>query len=175
MPGRAKKAAKRKADLDEEGDALPIKAPFKTRHPIDWMTYKPWHIQPRAPAGTAKRLLVAVEAPAVAQETLDALQVVAEKHGEEHLTLVLRTILESEGNRDALFEPIISAVSTAIICSPEHVAKGLAWIEAFDQVPLKRIFDMMRELEYFRVSEARSALSEILRNKLRRIFSPPQP
>jgi hypothetical protein len=124
-------------------------------------------------------LLVAVEAPAIALETLDALQTIAEKHGEEHLTLVLRTILESEGNRDALFEPIISGVSSAIIFNPEHVEKGLAWIEAFDQVPLRRIFDLMRELEYFRKSEARLVYSTILQNKLRRIFNeanaPPQP
>ena len=177
---RAKKAAKKKVDPDQEdeGDSSPIKASFKSQHPIDPMTYVPWYIQPRAPVGTAKRLLVAVEAPAVARETLDALQTIAEKHGEEHLTLTLRTILESEGNRDALFEPIISAVSSAIVRNPEHVAKGLAWIEAFDQIPLRRTFEMMRELDYFRVSEARLALSVILRNKLGRIFGndvPPQP
>jgi hypothetical protein len=87
--------------------------------------------------------------------------------------------LRSEGNRDALFEPIISGVSSAIILNPEHVAKGLAWIEAFDQIPLRRIFDLMRELEYFKLSEARLVYSTILQNKLRRIFgeakAPPPP
>jgi hypothetical protein len=165
---------------EDEGEETVIEeAPYKSRHPIDSLTYVPWYIKPRAAPGTAKRLLVAVEAPAIARETLDVLQRVAERHGEEHLTLVLRTILESEGNRDALFEPIISGVSSAIIFNPEHVAKGLAWLETFDQIPLRRIFDLMRELEYFKLSEARLVYSTILQNKLRRIFNetkaPPPP
>jgi hypothetical protein len=172
--------ANRRPQHDDEGEEPVIEeSPYKSRNPIDLKTYVPWYIKPRAPAGTAKRLLAAVDAPAVARETLAALQEIAEKHGEEHLMLVLRTILESEGNRDALFEPIIGAVSSVIIFHPDQVAKGLAWIEAFDQIQLRRIFDMMRELEYFKKSEARLVLSTILQNKLRRIFerdnTPPQP
>jgi hypothetical protein len=166
----------KRPNLDDEGeDIVDEEVPYKSRHPINPLTYVPWHIKPRAAPGTAKRLLAAVEAPAIARETLDVLQAIAEKHGEEHLTLVLRTIVESDGNRDSLFEPIIGGVSSAIIFNPEHVAKGLAWIEAFDQIPLRRIFDLMRELEYFRKSEARLVYSTILQNKLRRIFEGDRP
>jgi hypothetical protein len=34
--------------------------------------------------------------------------------GRGHITLLIRTILESEGNQDALIEPIISAVGLAM-------------------------------------------------------------
>ena len=65
---RAKKAAKKKVDPDQEDEAIPLRSRHRSenQHPIDPMTYVPWYIQPRAPVGTAKRLLVAVETPACA-------------------------------------------------------------------------------------------------------------
>jgi hypothetical protein len=40
--------------------------------------------------------------------------------------------------RAALVEPIIGAVSSVMIFNPEWANRGLAWIEAFDNVPLMR-------------------------------------
>lgn len=35
-------------------------------------------------------------------------------HGPEHVTLLIRTITESEGNEGALVEPVISAMSSVM-------------------------------------------------------------
>jgi hypothetical protein len=57
------------------------------------------------------------------------------------------TIIESEGNRNALIEPVIRAVSSCIIFHRDWVAKGLAWIAAFDAIPLLHIVDTMKGLD----------------------------
>jgi predicted DNA-binding protein len=46
--------------------------------------------------------------PSVTDEVLARLQKLAERHGEQHATLLVRTIIESEGNEQALVEPVIS-------------------------------------------------------------------
>jgi hypothetical protein len=50
--------------------------------------------------------------------------------GRGEITLLLRTIVESEGNQDALIESIVSAVAMCMV--PQWTNLGLAWIEAFD-------------------------------------------
>jgi hypothetical protein len=89
-----------------------------------------------------------------------------------HVVMTLRCIVESEGNDGALVDPIVSAVSSAI--SP-YVDRGIALIEAFDQIPLLGVFEQMRALEYFYEREAPSALERILKHKLRRLLTPPEP
>lgn len=89
--------------------------------------------------------------------------------GQERVVFALRCIVESTNGKEALTELIVRAV-TGTTSEFEH--HGLALVEAFDQIPLLRIVDMMRELEYFRQSDAVLALSTILRNKLRRILTP---
>lgn len=64
--------------------------------------------------------------------------------GRGHVTLLLRTILESEGNQDALVEPIVSAVST--VMEPKWTEQGLRWIEAWDAIPLTSILQTLRDL-----------------------------
>ncbi|MCS3896428.1 hypothetical protein M2171_005561 [Bradyrhizobium japonicum USDA 38] len=87
--------------------------------------------------------------------------------------MTLRCITESEGNEGALSEMNLRAVSSAI---GPFEDRGLALIEAFDQIPLLSVFEQMRALEYFYVSEAQGALERILKHKLRRILpSPPPP
>jgi hypothetical protein len=56
--------------------------------------------------------------------------------GEAHLTLLLRTIVESEGNELALIGPVIHAVNNVMLARPGWPEKGLAWIEAFDGLDL---------------------------------------
>ena len=87
--------------------------------------------------------------------------------------MTLRCITESEGNEGALSEMNLRAVSGAI---GPFEDRGIALIEAFDQIPLLSVFEQMRALEYFYVSEARGALERILKHKLRRLLpSPPPP
>ncbi|MBR0907027.1 hypothetical protein [Bradyrhizobium liaoningense] len=89
-----------------------------------------------------------------------------------HVVMTLRCITESEGNEGALSEMNLRAVSSAI---GPFEDRGIALIEAFDQIPLLGVFEQMRALEYFYESEAASALERILKHKLRRILLPPQP
>jgi hypothetical protein len=90
----------------------------------------------KAVAETLDRLLVALEAPPVDDAARARLARSLDRHGEEHLVLLVRTIIESEGNAAALVEPVIGAVSSVMVFHPEWANRGLAWIEAFDSVPL---------------------------------------
>ena len=84
------------------------------------------------------------------------------------ITLLCRTIMESEGNADALDEPIIvSAVHSCM--RPEWTNKGLAWIETFDRIPLRAILETLRGLE-FSEGEIRQHYSVCLRRKLWKHF-----
>jgi hypothetical protein len=64
--------------------------------------------------------------------------------GRGHITLLIRTILESENNQDALIEPIVSAVSPCM--RPEWTGPGVRWIECFDSIPLKSMLNTLRDL-----------------------------
>lgn len=68
--------------------------------------------------------------------------------GRGHLTLLIRTITESEGNEGALIATIVTAVNSAM--RPQWTEKGLEWVAAFDRIPLLSILDNMRSLELFR-------------------------
>jgi hypothetical protein len=59
----------------------------------------------------------------------------------------------------------------------QKIVRGsrLELIEAFDQIPLLQILETMRSLEYFPLSDVRSVLGQIVRNKVRRILFPPEP
>jgi hypothetical protein len=84
------------------------------------------------------------------------------------ITLLCRTIIESEGNADALDEPII--VSAVHSCMRDQwTNKGLAWIEAFDKIPLCAILETMRGLE-FDEGEVRQHFSLCIRRKLWKHF-----
>lgn len=55
------------------------------------------------------------------------------KHGIEHATIVLRTIVESHGNEGELIADVIGAISDLVRVHPRSVNLGLAFIEAFDR------------------------------------------
>lgn len=118
----------------------------------------------------AKRLLVALDAPAVTPEALERLQKLIRYRGEQHATLVIRTIIESEGNRPALIEPVISAVSDVMRSKPEWPERGLAWIAAFDAIPLLQIVETMRGLEIFRETSLGTHLAVAIESRLLRAF-----
>lgn len=54
--------------------------------------------------------------------------------GDEQVTLLLRTVFESTNGATALTLPILDAVSNC--ARPAWVNRGLAWIEAFDNIDL---------------------------------------
>lgn len=119
----------------------------------------------------AKRLLVVMEAPAIAPEALERLQKIIRYHGEQHATLVIRTIIESEGNELALIEPVISAVSWVMTRRREWPEKGVAWIAAFDGIPLLQLVDTMRGLEIFREQSLGTYLAVAIESRLLKIFT----
>jgi hypothetical protein len=96
-----------------------------------------------------------------------------DRHGAQHVTLLIRTIIESEGNAAALVEPVISAVSSVMVFQPEWPSRGLAWIEAFDHVPLMGLLQTMQDLDLFRPSTIGHYYFMVLRNRLCKIFEPP--
>jgi hypothetical protein len=93
--------------------------------------------------------------------------------GRGPITMLIRTILESEGNQGALVEPVVCAVSHCMV--QIWTDKGLERIAAFDQIPLMKILQTLRELEIGdeRDHDERDHLVICIRNKLRRILGPP--
>jgi hypothetical protein len=67
------------------------------------------------------------------------IETLIENHGAGHTTIVLRTIVESSGNETELRAETIWAVSDIIIGRPDWEARGLAFIEAFDDIDLKAL------------------------------------
>lgn len=120
-------------------------------------------------------ILSAVECPFVDPAVKQRLQRLLDLYGPEHVTLLLRTVLESEGNEEALIEPIVSAVSSVMTLEREWTNRGLAWIEAFDDLPLTGILKTMRDLDLFKEANLSRYMSMVLRNKLAKVFDPPQP
>jgi hypothetical protein len=127
-----------------------------------------------AALAAAKQLLVALDAPPVSPEALERLQKLIRYRGEQHATLVIRTIIESEGNELALVEPVISAVSQVMSRRPEWPDRGLAWIAAFDAIPLLQIVETMRGLEIFREESIGTYLAASLESRLAK-FLPDTP
>lgn len=127
---------------------------------------------PVLPKDALQRLLMSVERPFVDPVVRARLQVLLERRGQQHVMLLLRTIIESKGNENALVEPIVSAVSWVIADYPKWTDKGLAWIEAFDSLDLAELVRTMRGLDLFKETSLPQYLSWVIGNKLRKIFEP---
>ncbi|KRR26470.1 hypothetical protein CQ14_03005 [Bradyrhizobium lablabi] len=136
-----------------------------------------WHTDELA--SEVREILVALDAPTADAEVMNAFQRTIWRgrrfgvDGRGRVILACRCILESEDNADAFREPFVGAVLD--VCGDEFAASGLKLVEAFDEIKLTRIWEDMRRLEYFYLSEAHSALNRIIRNKVRRLLTPPQP
>lgn len=96
-------------------------------------------------------------------------------HGEAHLTLLLRTIVESEGNELALIGPVINAVSAVMRAKPEWPEKGLAWIEAFDELDLMALQKRAVPLGKLQGMSGSGALAGMLIDRLTPILDPVDP
>jgi hypothetical protein len=128
----------------------------------------------KAAAKALDRLLEALEAPPIDEDARARLARSLDRHGAPHVTLLIRTIIESEGNANALVEPVIGAVSSVMIFHSKWPNRGLEWIEAFDNVPLAALLQTMRDLDVFQPSEIGHYYFMVLRNRLRKVFDPPE-
>ena len=67
---------------------------------------------------------------------------------------------------------MVSAVSFVMVRHRDWTNKGLAWIEAFDSLPLLQIVETMRGLNLFKEESLAHYLSMVLSNKLLKLFNP---
>ena len=58
------------------------------------------------------------------------------RHGEEHLTMVLRLIVETRGNATELWAATITAISELLLAMPWLVERGLDLFDEFDRIDL---------------------------------------
>lgn len=110
--------------------------------------------------------------PGPNQTCADAtLTAILNEHGPGHLTLVLRTIVESAGNERALKAPIIWAVSDLILTQRAWADRGLEWLEAFDDIDL---LGLMRAAQPNRKAvQLRAGICTLLFGRLSKTFAVP--
>jgi hypothetical protein len=94
------------------------------------------------------------------------------KHGLPHITIVLRTIVESEGNEGELIADVIGAISDTIRKHPRWVGLGLQWLEAFDQISLAQVRKTAKSTG---VQPLRDAIMTLLCVELAKILGPSRP
>ncbi|GGI24149.1 hypothetical protein [Bradyrhizobium guangdongense] len=92
--------------------------------------------------------------------------------GRSRITLLVRTIIESEGNENALVEPVLVAVNSVL--RPGWTGKGLAFIEAFDGFPFVTTLETMRGLNLFKEENLGQYLGMVLHNRLLSLLGPPE-
>ncbi len=95
-----------------------------------------------------------------------------DEHGEGHVVIALRTIIESEGNDTALTSPVIHGVSDLILAHPGWTDRGLAWIEAFDDIDLLDLAAKAKANK--KAVPARPAMAAMLYERLVPTFEPPK-
>ncbi|UPK28396.1 hypothetical protein [Bradyrhizobium sp. 195] len=97
-----------------------------------------------------------------------------EDHGEGHFVLLLRTLLETEGNSVHINDFVLRGLSDVMLAHPEWPQKGLAWLEAFDSIDLGQIRAQARASR--RAVPQRHGVAAGLFRELAYIFaSPPKP
>jgi hypothetical protein len=78
--------------------------------------------------------------------------------------------VESNGNENALIEPAVVAVASCM--RSIWVNRGLEWIAAFDQIPLRDTLNNLRELGLFDKQELAHFYELSIRRRLLEIFGP---
>jgi hypothetical protein len=91
------------------------------------------------------------------------------KHGLPHITIVLRTIVESEGNEGELIADVIGAISDLVRTHPRWVNLGLAFIEAFDAISLAQVRKTAKSTG---VAPLRDAIMTLLCVELEKLLGP---
>jgi hypothetical protein len=100
------------------------------------------------------------------------LQRILDQYGERHLTLLLRTVVETEGNARALIDPVLCAISAVMLAYPAWPETGLRWLEAFDGIDLLELHNIARPLKP--AEPARSTIAGMLVARLYPIFILPK-
>jgi hypothetical protein len=167
-PAKDKVRRRRLIDDDDDDYDLPPPPGASFESPMPWETDRF--------AKEVDEILASVEAPPVDAQVHRTLH----KHlyrsgifgtdGRGHVTLLIRTIIESENNQDALIEPIVSAVSACM--RPEWTNRGLGWIAAFDQIQLVGILNQLHALDLFPEKELEQHYTTGIMRRLWRIFGP---
>lgn len=85
------------------------------------------------------------------------------EHGEGHLTIVLRSIVETGNNKRELVAPVIWAISDIIRAHPQWTSTT-AWLDALDQCNLAEIRSVAKANR--RAAPPRAAISTILFEKV---------
>lgn len=138
----------------------------------------PFKLDPPDPE-RLQRLLVQVERPLIDAAVRARLVRLMQFYGEGHIVLLITTITESEGNADALIEPIVSAVSDIMKRRPEWPERGSQWLEAFDLIPLVGLLQVFRDLDAFTEREIADhyviAVGRRLARRFAEIDGPPPP
>jgi hypothetical protein len=163
--------------IDDDDDDLPP-PPDSVEKPPAWDC--------KAIAKQVQAVLDAVEAPKIDRETRLTLQRYLYRRnkygamfrddddfgsdGRGYITLLLRTILESEGNQDALIEPVVAAIASSM--RTIWIRRGVEWIAAFDQIPLVDILTKLRELDLFPEKELEQHYAMGIQRRLWRTFGP---
>lgn len=120
-------------------------------------------------------LLRDLEVPPIDDTARERLERLIVWRGRAAVTLLIHTIIESEGNENALTEFVIDGVAAVMAQRPDWPERGLAWIEAFDRVSLLGTLETMRSLKCFTVKEAPGFYRRSIQNQLRDIFEPVPP
>jgi len=94
------------------------------------------------------------------------------QYGEGHVIIVLRTIVESSGNERALTSAAIWGVSDLVLAHPSWPERGLAWIEAFDDIDLVGLAKKARANR--KAVPKRAAMAAMLYERLAPAFDPPK-
>jgi hypothetical protein len=89
-----------------------------------------------------------------------------------HVTLTLRTIVESAGNDRALIADVIEAVSDVIKAHPRWADLGMAWLGAFDQISL---LDIRKKAKSANVRPLRTGIATLVCIELDKILGPSRP
>lgn len=120
-------------------------------------------------------LLKDLEAPPIDDAARARLERLIVWRGIEAVTLLIRAIIESEGNEGALTEFVIDGVADVMRARPDWPEQGLAWIEAFDRVSLLGTVERMRALKCFTVKDAPGFYRRSIQGQLRDILDPAPP
>ena len=91
------------------------------------------------------------------------------KHGLPHAVIVLKTIIETEGNEGELIADVIHAISDLIRAHPRWVGLGGIWLEAFDKISLAEV---RRIAKTTGVQPLRDAIMTLLCLRLEEILGP---
>ena len=102
----------------------------------------------------------------------ESLQRVFDRYGEDYLIMTLRTITESTGNDRALIAPVINALSDILAAHPRWAERGVAWIEAFDNIDLLHLAAAAKENR--KAVAPRAAIATMLHSLLSPVFDPPR-